>query len=123
MKTIELDGATYVLVPKEAWAKLARGEVRMPELPPADEAGNRDAIAFARVSIARTLIRDRVAAGLSQAELARRAGMARESLNRIERARVTPDEKTAARLESAIKQATTLRPARRAPVSRRKAVR
>jgi ribosome-binding protein aMBF1 (putative translation factor) len=123
MKTIELDGTTYVLVPREAWEKLARGDVQMPELPPADEDGNRDAIAFARASIARTLIRDRVAAGLSQTELARHAGIARESLNRIEKAKVTPDEKTVARLEGAIKKAMTRRPVRHVPASRRKAPR
>jgi len=45
--------------------------------PPADALGNRPAVAFARVSIARSIIAERKAAGLSQQELARRAGVRR----------------------------------------------
>lgn len=105
MKTITRGGTVYVLVPQDAWDKLARGDVTLPALPPADADGTRDAIAFARASIARTLIRDRVAAGLSQAELARLVGMDRATLNRIEKARVTPNEATVARIEKAMRKA------------------
>ena len=103
METIEKNGTVFVLVPQTAWDKLARGEVIMPELPPADESGSRDAIAYARVSIARTIIRDRVAAGLSQAELAERAGVTRQVLNRIERAKVTADQATIAKIDRTLK--------------------
>lgn len=106
MKTMELEGTTYVLVPQEAWDKLSRGEVEMPQLPPADPNGNRDAIGYARAAIARGIIRDRVAAGLSQAELARLAGMDRATLNRIEKAKVTPDVKTVGRIDKAIRKAS-----------------
>ena len=46
----------------------------------------------------RKLIRRRRAAGLSQAELARRAGIRPETLNRIERGRTTPDFATVRKL-------------------------
>lgn len=77
----------------------------MPELPEADANGDRPALAFMRAIIARGIIRDRVAAGLSQAALARRAGMEPATLNRIERAKVTPDEATIRKIDKAIKQA------------------
>jgi len=104
METIEKNGTVFVLVPQDAWNKLARGDVMLPELPPADADGSRDALEFARVSIARTIIRDRVAAGLSQAKLAELAGITRQVLNRIERARVTPDVATVDRLDKAMKR-------------------
>lgn len=90
--------------PQDGWNRLARGDVMFPELPPADADGSRDALEFARVSIARTIIRDRVAAGLSQAKLAELAGVTRQVLNRIERAKVTPDAATVDRLDKAMKR-------------------
>jgi transcriptional regulator with XRE-family HTH domain len=63
-----------------------------------------------RAIIARGIIRDRVAAGLSQAGLARRAGIEPATLNRIERAKVTPDEATIRKIDKAIKQAMRNRP-------------
>jgi ribosome-binding protein aMBF1 (putative translation factor) len=109
METIEKNGIEFVLVPRIAWDKLARGEVAMPDLPPADADGNRDAIAYARVSIARTIIRDRVAAGWTQSQLAEAAGITRQVLNRIEHARVTPDEATITKIDKAMKKAVASR--------------
>jgi len=114
---MEKNGRTYALVPIETWRKMnagPRGRAQkrtappgknLPPYPPADAEGNRDAIAYARVSIARTLIAEREAAGLTQAELARRAGMDRSTLNRIERAKVTLDEATYRRLRKAMQSA------------------
>ena len=109
MQTIEKNGKTYALVPVDAWQKLLTGEVEMPELPEADANGDRPALPFMRAIIARGIIRDRVAAGLSQAGLARQAGMEPATLNRIERAKVTPDEATIRKIDKAIKQATRSR--------------
>ena len=44
-------------------------------------------------------------AGLSQAELARRAGIRPETLNRLERCRTTPDTATIAKIERALEAA------------------
>jgi ribosome-binding protein aMBF1 (putative translation factor) len=49
-------------------------------------------------SLAAKLVRRRQAAGLSQAELARRAAIRPETLNRIERGRTTPDFATVRKL-------------------------
>ena len=115
METLKKHGKTFALVPIATWRKMSRRDPAgktlatkaesLPAYPPADAQGNRDALVYARVSIARSLIEERVAAGLSQAELARRAGMDRSTLNRIERARVTLDEATYRRLKKAMKVA------------------
>jgi DNA-binding XRE family transcriptional regulator len=64
--------------------------------------GNYPALETFRVSIARDIVISRKAAGLSQAELARRAGIRAETLNRIEKAKVMPDEATAGKIEKAL---------------------
>lgn len=107
METVTRNGQTFVMVPLAEWEKLAGGGVPMPPLPAADAAGNRPAVEFARAAIARQMIRDRTAAGLSQAELARRAGVRPETLNRIERAKVTADVATVAKIDRALRSATT----------------
>ena len=66
----------------------------IPPLPRPDAEGNVPAVEYARASLARKIIQARRAAGWSQAELARRAGVRPETLNRIERGRNTPDTAT-----------------------------
>lgn len=102
METITRKGKTFALVPIEAWKRIAGGDVPLPDLPPADAHGNRPAVQYMRAVIARGIIRDRVAAGLSQAELARLARIEPATLNRIERAKVTPDEATVRKIDRAI---------------------
>src|SRR5450432_1993139 len=65
------------------------GRNELPAFPMPDKAGTRNAIDFARVSIARTLIRDRRAAGLSQQQLAKPAGVRQETISRIESGKQT----------------------------------
>ena len=104
MKMIKHQGKSYVLVAVEAWEALVSGGVAMPPLPAADAEGNVPAVAFARATIARRIIRDRTALGLSQVRLAKMAGIRPETLNRIEKGRVTPDEATALKIEKVLKQ-------------------
>jgi hypothetical protein len=56
----------------------------LPPLPQPDADGNFPAVDYGRASIARGIIRDRVAAGLTQRELAKRAGVRVETLCRIQ---------------------------------------
>ncbi len=58
-----------------------------------------------RASLADKLVRRRRASGLSQAKLARLAGVRPETLNRIERGRTTPDFATIRKLVIAINAA------------------
>jgi ribosome-binding protein aMBF1 (putative translation factor) len=85
--------------------RTAGEETDIPPLPKRLANGNYDAIACARASLARKLIRDRRAAGLSQAELARRAGIRVETLNRIEKLKLTPSVATVEKLDRAMAKA------------------
>jgi predicted transcriptional regulator len=74
-------------------------------LPEPDADGNRPALEFLQVSIARTIIRQRRRLGLTQADLARRAGIRPESLNRIEQGRVSPGVRTIEKIDRALREA------------------
>jgi len=77
---IHLAGKTFVVVEKGYFDRIRRqaGEAfenDLPPLPKPDADGNYPAVEYARASIARSLIRDRRAAGLSQQELSRLSGV------------------------------------------------
>ena len=76
-----------------------------PPLPPPDTSGNFPAVPYARASLARKIIRRRRAVGLSQAELARRAGIRPETLNRLEKGNSTPSVATVEKLVAALEAA------------------
>jgi ribosome-binding protein aMBF1 (putative translation factor) len=73
-----------------------------PAFPKADARGNYPAVEYARASLARKIIKARQQAGLTQAELARRAAIRPETLNRIEKGKATPDTATIAKIELAL---------------------
>jgi DNA-binding XRE family transcriptional regulator len=98
-------GKRFVLVPEDEFQRLSELEAKLPPLPAADAQGNRPAVEFARATIARGIIRDRKALGLSQAALARLAGVRVETLNRIEKGHVTADMATLAKVDQAIQRA------------------
>jgi predicted transcriptional regulator len=76
-----------------------------PLLPEPDAEGNRPALEFLQVSIARTITRQRRRLGLTQAELAQRAGLRPQSLNRIEQGRVSPGVRTIEKIDRALHEA------------------
>jgi DNA-binding XRE family transcriptional regulator len=108
-QTIDLDGKTYVVIEQEEYNRLRRlsKAAELPPLPEADGAGNVPAVAFARATLARGIIQDRAEAGLSQAELAKLAGIRKETLCRIERGRHTPSVATIQRIDRALKKTLT----------------
>ena len=61
----------------------------LPPLPKADSRGRFPALQYARVSLARDLIRARKGAGLSQQQLANMTGMRRETISRLETGKFT----------------------------------
>jgi DNA-binding XRE family transcriptional regulator len=77
----------------------------VPPLPEPDAEGNVPAVAFARANIAREIINRRTALGLSQSELARRAGVRQETLSRLETGKTSPDLRTVEKVERALVRA------------------
>jgi ribosome-binding protein aMBF1 (putative translation factor) len=67
---------------------------RLPDLPKADRKGRRPARQAIRATVARSIIRKRLAAGLSQKELATKAGITPETLSRIESGKHRPQTAT-----------------------------
>ncbi len=108
-KIIELAGRRWAILPEREYKRLvahaAEAEGDGPELPNPDAHGNYPAVAYARASLARKVIKARRMAGLSQAELARRAGIRPETLNRIEKGKTNPDTATIAKIERALELA------------------
>ena len=109
-QTIMVEGKPYVLLPREEYDRLARlaKAAELPSLPQPDADGNYPAVDYARASLARKIIRDRSAAGLSQRELAKRAGISFEHLSRIESGKHTPSVPTIDKIERALKRSTKL---------------
>ena len=89
--TITIQGKRFVVIPEKEYMQLTD---RLPELPEPDSQGRRPAVAAARAIMARQLISERQEAGLSQAELAKRAGLRQETISRIESGKVTPTVRT-----------------------------
>jgi DNA-binding XRE family transcriptional regulator len=101
-----IKGKRMVVLSEADFDELVRkADLGEPELPPADAQGNRPADAYAAVSQARAILRARRKLGLSQAELARRAGIRPETLNRIEQGRNRPSVPTIAKIDRALRKA------------------
>jgi DNA-binding XRE family transcriptional regulator len=78
---------------------------KLPPLPKPNSEGNYPAVEYLRASLARKIIRDRVAAGVTQQELARRAGIRVETLCRIETGKHTPSVPTVDKIDRALVRA------------------
>ena len=76
-----------------------------PQLPEPDAEGNYPAIEYSRVSLARKIIRDRRRLRLTQTELAHRAAIRPESLDRIEQGLVAPTVRTIDKIDRALREA------------------
>lgn len=107
-QTITLDGKAYVVLPRDEYEKLTTlaKAADLPPLPKPDAKGNYPAIEYARASLARKIIRDRVEAGLSQRKLAELAGISFENLCRIETGKHTPSVPTIDKIDRALKEAS-----------------
>jgi DNA-binding XRE family transcriptional regulator len=107
-QTVVLDGKPYVIVPREEFDKLTTlaKAADLPPLPEPDAQGRYPAVEYARASLARKIIRDRVAAGLTQRELAKRAGISFEHLCRVESGKHIPSVPTIDKIDRALKRAS-----------------
>jgi len=106
-QTVHLGGKPYVILPRDEFDRLAALAklAEFPELPKPDADGNYPAVEYARASLARKIIRDRLAVGLSQRQLASRAGVPVETLCRIETGKQIPRIPTLDKIDRALKQA------------------
>lgn len=120
-QSILLDGRSYVILLREDYERLATlaKAAELPPFPEPDAHGNYPAVEYARASLARDIIHERVAAGLSQRELAERAGVRVETLCRIETGKVTPSLTTVNKLDRALKQAAQRKAAKPSSSKRR----
>lgn len=108
-QTIVIKGERFVVVPESEYLRLLTDAGEGPPLPPADADGLRPALATARALLARQMVRDRKAAGLTQTELAELAGVRQETISRIESGKHSPTEKTVERLQQALEKPGTRR--------------
>ena len=104
-KRVELDGVRYVIVRESLFDRICKKAGVEVTQDASVEGTNEPAFDMDGTSLAIKLTRRRKAAGLSQAELARRAGIRPETLNRIERGRTTPDFATVRKLVVAMNAA------------------
>jgi DNA-binding XRE family transcriptional regulator len=102
LQRIEVEGKRFVLLPETEYDRLCRGageavaieDEELPALPKPDKHGRFPALQYARISVARDLIRDRKGVGLSQQRLADLAGIRQETLSRIETGKHTANQRT-----------------------------
>ena len=113
LQRIEVAGQRFVLLPEGEYERLcARAsetipvtDEDLPPLPKPDKHGNFPAVQYARVSLARDIIRDRRAAGLTQQQLAKLAGTRQETISRIESGKYTASVRLIDRIDRALKKA------------------
>lgn len=110
---IEIDGKPFVILPAgdfenlcgRAGEAIALDESDLPPLPKPDKKGRFPAEEYARISLARDIIRERKVANLTQTKLAKLSGIRQETLSRIESGRHKASMKTIEKIESVLKKA------------------
>jgi ribosome-binding protein aMBF1 (putative translation factor) len=106
-QTVTIHGTRFVMVEETRLRQLEalarRVESQLPSLPPADDQGNRPALEYIRSSIARDIIKERRALGLSQQRLADLAGIRQETLSRLESGRHSPTVRTVEKIDLALR--------------------
>jgi len=109
LQRIEVAGKRFVLLEETEYERLCReareavAEDDLPPLPKPDKNGRFPALQYARISLARDVIRDRKGLRLSQQRLADLAGIRQETLSRIESGKHTASVKTIEKIDRAIK--------------------
>lgn len=102
---VRIKGKRYALIEPAELRRLKRLAALgqgLPAYPPADAEGKRPAAAAATVAIARGIVRRRQAAGLTQRQLARLAGVRQETVCRVESGQHYPTLRTAEKIERAL---------------------
>jgi DNA-binding XRE family transcriptional regulator len=105
IQTLDIRGKKFVVIPESEYRRLTRrpGPAIAP-MPTVSPDGTYPAAAAMRAMMARKIIAARHAVGMSQAALARKAGIRVETLNRLEKGKHTPDLATMAKINKALDQ-------------------
>ena len=110
LNIIVIEKKKYVLVPETEYKRMLNG---LPALPDKLPSVNYPALPAIEASIARSIVRDREAVGMSQKKLAEAAGIRVEILNRAERGVTVPSVRTLTKIENAlVKAGVTRKPLR-----------
>ncbi len=105
-RRVTVKGKRMVMLEEQEFDRLLnKADEWEPLLPEPNADGNYPALEYSRVSLARKILRDRRRLGLTQADLARRAGIRPEALNRIERGTVSPSVPTVEKIDRALRAA------------------
>lgn len=121
LQRIEVAGQLFVLVPASEYDRLCSKAAEtvpltdddLPPLPKPDKHGNFPAVEYARMSLARDIVRDRRAVGMTQAELARLAKTRQETICRIEGGKVSASVKLIDRIDRVLRKALEKRKGRK----------
>jgi DNA-binding XRE family transcriptional regulator len=114
LQRIEVAGRRFVLLEESEYERLCReareapadwDEAQLPAFPKPDRRGRLPALEYARVSLARDLIRARKGVNLSQQQLADLAGLRQETISRLESGKHTAHPRTVDKIMRAIEAA------------------
>lgn len=101
-----INGKRLVLLPEAEYTRLKqKADEWEPLLPDPLPNGNYPAMEYLLASLARKIIRHRRRLGLTQVELARRAGIRPETLNRIEQGKRSTSIRTVDKIDRALREA------------------
>ncbi|HEV2971903.1 MAG TPA: helix-turn-helix transcriptional regulator [Pirellulales bacterium] len=117
LQRIEVAGQRFVLLPEGEYDRLCSraGEAvpftddDLPPLPRPNKDGSFPAVEYARISLARDIIRDRRAAGLTQQQLADLVGARQETISRIETGKHTASVTLVDKIDRALRKALAKR--------------
>jgi len=109
LQKMMIEGKRCVAIEEAEFRRLERLARRaenpsLPSFPPADAKGNVPAFEYMQVSIARDIIKERRALGLSQLQLAELAGLRQETLSRLESGKHSPTVRTVDKIDRVLKQ-------------------
>lgn len=109
VQTLDLAGKKFVVLEEREYERLRaldcsdeRGQLA--DWPAANSKGNRPALEFLRVSIARDIAKERVSMGLTQEQLAKQAGIRQETLCRLETGKQAPNVRTVEKIDQALQR-------------------
>ena len=98
-RILNIEGKELVVLSRADFDTLMEKAGVMPPLPKAARDGSVPAVEFARADIAREVVRRRIAAGMSQQELAKRVGVRPETISRLEGGKHLPRTETIERID------------------------